>query len=220
MKRLTLIFAALIAMVTFFSNTQPAHAAYDQNKPIDMLVVIDTDSIRDDFQGKTPSQDSTKPSPISHASQHMIATNDAAISGQGTADLEIQGVSGEGVRFYSTSASANSQDAVIVYGILQDGTTYCGTTKPTDSAFDFPFITRYFSLEKAAQPSSQPPLYDGLPPNYDTQSFQYLESNLNKSTDGKAQLYCIEFAVFERDGQSGQTSLFGYFYWDPTIIVS
>ena len=85
-------------------------------KQINVLIVIDTDYILDNY--KNPSQNPEQPTGMNHSSQYMICQDPRGIvSGQGTADLNFKANVGAQVSFTGTSVYANSDSAALVYGI-------------------------------------------------------------------------------------------------------
>lgn len=216
MKPSTFVLAALIAVVLFFSNAQAARAAFDPNEPIDILTVVDTDHIKERYTN--PSQDQNNPTAINSNSQFMIVTNDAALSGQGTGWLNFRATVGQSIRLFGTSASANSNDAIIIYGVLPSGSPNCPGPYVT-SIFDFPFVARHFELPKAVQPSHTFYPYNGLPPNLNRQEFQYLESIIASTTYGVTEEFCIQFALFDRSEGGDEQQLVGYYYWYTQVTV-
>ena len=191
--------------------------------PISILAVIDTDAIEDSISsgGLNPSTDSSHPSLITPAdSEYLIVSSTGAVSGQVTADLELQGQIGQSVKFYAKSASDNSDDAIIVYGISPSGSSYCLPGAVPTTAFSFPVVPNFITLDQAAQPSSNPPNYNGLPPRFNKKDFHSFDTSITNTTDGKAEEFCIEFAIYEHpDGNSSQDQLLGYFYWIPSLTI-
>ena len=85
---------------------------------INVLVVIDTEYVKTNYPN--PSKDPSHPTGINHNSQFMICTGSRGIvSGQGSADLNFRANPGDLVAFTGVSIYDNSDDAVIVYGILR-----------------------------------------------------------------------------------------------------
>jgi hypothetical protein len=170
-----------------------------------ILVVIDTEYVKSNYSN--PSKDPTKPTGINHNSQFMIASGTRGIiSGQGTADLSFKLNVGDYASFTGTSVYANSDDAVIVYGIkFWSGTQVFNSFTPN-------VITR----NRAVQPNPEQVTSGGIPPLQTVQNFSSLDSKVGKS--GTENFY-VYFGLYTL-GSDGQTqNLFGYFYWDPTITV-
>lgn len=168
---------------------------------INLLVVIDTDYVKANY-GPGGAQDN--PIQINHLSQYMLCTGSrAAVTGQGTADLGFTANPGDLVSFYGQSIYANSQDAVILYGIIP----FSGT-----SVFN-PFETNVVTRAGAAVPS----VPNALPATSVSSNFISLDSVVaRQGTEG----YRIQFALYQLDSQTGETQdLYGYYEWDPTIMV-
>lgn len=178
-----------------------------ENAPVFINVncVVDTYSVMQAYPN--PSQDWTNPTPISHNNQFMIASDPRGIvSGQGTATLNFNAEPHDFVSFYGTSASANSDDAVLVYGIKSI----------SGSVFDT-FNYNAVTISGAATPNLGSSTSNGLPAVFQpltVSSFDAMVAN------GGSEFFWLQFALYTM-GESGETQqLFGYFQWDPTITVS
>ncbi len=170
---------------------------------INVLVVIDTEYLKKNYPN--PSKDPKHPTGVNHHSQFMICTDPRGpVSGQGTADLSFPANVGDFVSFRGTSIYQNSDDAVIVYGIKY----WKG-----DNVFNN-FVTNMVTLEGAAQPD--PNSSDGLPAKKVSQSFLSLDSKIRNA--GTENFY-VYIAVYTMDNTGENQELFGYFYWDPQVVV-
>lgn len=170
---------------------------------INVLVVIDTEYVKKTYPN--PSKDSSKPTGINHNSQFMICTGSRGIiSGQGTADLNFKANVGDYVAFTGTSIYANSDDAVIVYGInYWQGAQVFNTFVPD-------MVTR----AKAVMPDPNTPA--GIPPLQTKISFSSLDSKVKQAGTENFYVYFGLYTLAD-DGETQQ--LFGYYYWDPTVTV-
>jgi nematocidal protein AidA len=170
---------------------------------INVLVVIDTDYIMENY--KSPSKDPNKPTGMNHNSQYMICHDPRGIAGgQGTADLNFNAIVGDLVSFTGTSIYANSDSAVIVYGIKYwQGDNVFGT-----------FVPNLITRNRAVMPDPHQPT--GLPPIQQAISFASFDSRINS---GGTEKFYVYIAVYKlaNDGQTQE--LYGYFYWDPTVTV-
>ena len=172
------------------------------NLQINVLVVIDTDYVKDHYPN--PSKDPARPTGIDHNSQFMICTDPrGGIVNQGTADLQFSAQPGDIVSFTGTSVYANSDDAVIVYGIEY----WKG-----DHVFN-PFVPHLVRRNAAVQPD--PNTNNGLPPLQVVQNFSSYDSKVKQS--GTENFY-VYFALYVLEGGQSQ-QLYGYFYWEPAITV-
>ncbi len=171
---------------------------------IDVLIVIDTEYVKRNYP--KPSQDQNAPTGINHNSQFMIVTGSRGkVSGQGTADLHFEANPRDTVAFRGTSIYANSDDAVIVYGIKHHkGDKVLGRFRMDQTV-----------RNRAVQPDADSE--NGLPPIHRKVNFNNLNAAVQRS--GK-EWYYVNFALYtlENDGQT--QSLFGYYYWDPSISVN
>ncbi|HVI44241.1 MAG TPA: inclusion body family protein [Chitinophaga sp.] len=185
------------------------------NQVIDVLVLIDTDKLKEYYNSSTPqkkpSQDPKSPTDIDHSFEFMYcAGSRQPVQKQGTADLEFYAIPGDIVRFHGMSMYANSQDSVIVYDIT-----------PNSSARLFNHFDQIeVKIKGAAAPQIDdegPGNYHGLPAQRVVGDFYAYSTTVKEGGD---EAYKITFALYELD-KNGENQLpFGYFRWDPTIHVS
>jgi hypothetical protein len=169
-----------------------------------VLVVIDTEYLKANYPKNT---NPDAPQGINHNSQFMIVTGTrGGVTGQGTADLSFNINVGDYVAFTGTSIYANSDDAVIVYGIRywQGDHVF--------NAFTPDVITR----KGAVQPNSDLVASGGIPPIKTTQNFSSLEAKVGSS--GKEYFY-VNIALYTLASNGQDQELYGYFYWDPSVNV-
>jgi len=170
---------------------------------INILVVIDTDYLIKNYPN--PSKDPAKPTGTDHNSQRMICYSPrGGVSGQGTADLEFSANVGDLVSFTGTSIYANSDSAVIVYGIRY----WKG-----DQVFNN-FVTNLITRNRAVMPDPSKP--NGVPPTLQKISFASYDS---KVRSGGTENFYVDIAVYKLASDGQTQELFGYFYWDPKIKV-
>jgi nematocidal protein AidA len=170
-----------------------------------ILVVIDTEYVKKTYPNG--SKDPNHPTGINHSSQFMIATGTRGIvSGQGTADLSFKLNVGDYASFAGTSIYGNSDDAVILYGIKH----WSG-----EDVFNT-FVPNVITRNRAVQPDPSQVASGGIPPLHVKQNFNSLDSKVKVSGTENFYVY-IAIYTLEDDGQT--QSLFGYYYWDPTITV-
>jgi hypothetical protein len=168
---------------------------------INVLIVIDTDYVRANYP--TPSQDPTQPTAIDHNSEFMICTGSrAAVTGQGTADLQFTANPGDVVRFYGQSIYGNAEDAVILYGIAYQ----------TGGQVFNPFTTGAITRSGAAVPT----IPNGVPATNLAANFISLDSMV--ATQG-TEHFIVYFGLYVLDGTGENQTLFGYYCWDPSIVV-
>lgn len=181
-----------------------SNVAAASGQTANILVVIDTEYIKAKYP---PNTNKDQPVGIDHNSQFMIATGTRGIiGGQGTADLSFKLNVGDYASFTGTSIYANSDDAVIVYGIKY----WSG-----DQVFNA-FTPNVITRNRAVQPNPNNVTSGGIPPLQTVQNFSSLDSKVGRS--GKENFY-VYIALYTL-GSDGQTqNLFGYFYWDPSITV-
>lgn len=170
---------------------------------INVLIVIDTAYVKATYP--TPSQDPAHPTGINHSSQFMICTGSRApVTGQGSADLGFTANPGDFVSFFGESIYANSDDAVIVYGI-----EYWSGDK----------VFNQFTPDQVQRKGAVVPdvtTSNGLPAVQVTSNFMSLDTRV--AAQGKENFY-VYFALYTLDGTGEKQKLFGYYYWDPSVTV-
>lgn len=177
-----------------FMNTKSS------NTIIDVTIVIDTDTLINDFKKVKVSKNKDAPTGVSHKYAYMVVKDSLAIHGNGGADLNIKAHVGDVVRITGVSASDNFDSSVLVYHLKKYG---------GKEVFSNPHFKKYTR-------SSMMPKKDNIfPVGYEDQDYWFMLADITgKGTEN----YSICFAVYNRP-QNGEQSLFGYFYWDPTITV-
>jgi hypothetical protein len=175
---------------------------------VDILVVINTDYVIDYCEKNSiqPSQDPNNPTGIDHSNEFMICTGARKIlSGQGTGDLYFQANPGDSVSFRATSVYANSDDAVILYGIKKfDG----------DNVFNT-FVVNQVTRNGAVVPNPQ--TANGIPPLQMKLNFNSYTSTVSNSGD---EGFKVQFGLYRLDDNGQNQVLYGYFEWDPRIKVA
>lgn len=190
------------ANVALQSSLTEANSPVPQN--INVLIVIDTAYVKANYG--TPSQDPTNPTYIDHNSQYMICTGSRApVTNQATADLQFTADPGDFVSFYGQSIYGNAQDAVIVYGIVKN------TQKQGGNVFNA-FTADTVTITGAAAPNG--------PTAVPAQNIPATFNSLDARVEGQGTEYFnVYFGLYELDGTGENQNLFGYYAWDPTIIV-
>jgi len=130
-----------------------------------------------------------------------LVTGSPSIQAQGTADVTFTANPGDHVAFRGTSIYGNSDDAIIIYGIRN--------TEQVFNKFDY----LYFKLTGAASPDINQD--NGLPALHIESKFYSYESRVKKA--GK-DMFWVQFALYVKSDGENQT-LFGFYEWDPTIVV-
>jgi nematocidal protein AidA len=174
-------------------------------KTINVLVVIDTEEIKKNYPN--PSHDMANPTVINHLSHFMfIAGSRGIISRQGTADLHFYAHVGNYVSFTGTSIYANSDDAVIVYGIRDH---------KGDQVFS-KFVPNLLTRDRAVMPDPRSPNHNGLPPLQTKITFAGYKAKVIYSGTKHFHIY-IALYTMANDGNTQE--LFGYYLWTPAITV-
>ena len=176
---------------------------------INVLVVIDTEYVKTHYPN--PSTDPANPTGIDHKSQFMICTDPrGVISGQGTADLNFTANPGDLVSFVGQSIYANSDDAVILYGIKKND-----SIQPSDTVFN-PFVVNVVKRTGAVVPNTNSPSGNGLPATQMPVNFITLDS---KIAGAGTEAFLVQFGLYTLDANGENQNLFGYYEWDPTVTV-
>ncbi len=170
---------------------------------INVLCVIDTELVKKKYPA--PSKDPANPTGIVHDSEYMLVTGARGdVRGQGTADLSFRANVGDKVSFTGTSIYANSDDAVIVYGIkFGSGTDVFSQ-----------FIPVVFTRNGAVMPASGTPC--GIPPLNKEVNFSKYSADVQ---DAGTENFIVCFALYTLDATGENQELFGYYCWDPAITV-
>jgi hypothetical protein len=190
-------------MDTQLKNSEILEAALNNVAQItNIQIIIDTDKIQNDYPNGG-SKDSNNPTGIGHQYQYMVSSNLAGSAGSGSADLTINALSGDVVRFNAVSEYDNFNNAVIIYNIQKFG----GSNVFSD-----------FSSKVFTAPGIQPSVGASPLPIQTVNSMTYWFYQADVITSGTEQ-YNISFALYVLDRSSGTMQLYGYFVWDPTINV-
>jgi nematocidal protein AidA len=185
------------------------------SQAIDILVVIDTEYVKNYWNkstpARTPSQEWNSPTGLDHTNKFMICTGSRGIiSGQGTGDLHFRANVKDSVRFNGTSVYGNAEDAVIVYDIKQIPAV--GTTDVFNQ-----FHANDYKLTGAAQPDADSKTHNGLPPLHVTEHFQTFEATVRQSG---TEFFGLSFALYTLSADGQRQDIYGYFWWDPHITVA
>ncbi len=173
------------------------------SQQVNVLVVIDTEYVKKMYG---PNTNKNNPVGINHSSQFMICTGSRGIiGGQGSADLNFRANPGDNVAFTGVSIYDNSDDAVIVYGIK-----YWQKDKVFGN-FTSNLVTRL----RAVMPNDDSS--DGLPAAPTRLTFASYDAKVEK---GGTEDFYVDFALYTMADDGETQTLYGYYYWDPTITVS
>jgi hypothetical protein len=181
-------------------NDDAIFAAETTAATIYVQIIVDCDALMAAYPN--PSQDYQHPTGIAHNQGFMVTSNEYVNSGQGTGDLSFRAEVGDTIRWTSSSMSNNFDSAVFVYQMNK----FSGT-----QVTDTPELKTFTKTSMVPQ-SAIPPTVTQAQQNY-----WFMTCEVEKTgTEG----YTVNFGLYRRvRGTSGQ-SLYGYFYWDPTITVT
>lgn len=176
---------------------------------IDIMVVIDTDYVKDYMKKRnlSPSTKSDSPVPIDHIAKYMIVPSGNALLGQATGDLNLKARNGDRVSFRGSSIYQNSDDAVIIYGFQK----YSGDEIFNGNPMYYDVVDR----KLAAVPDHTKK--DGLPAIPANVNFYSYDATIGRTGIGN---YTLNFALYTLDpNNSDRQILYSYCCWDPTITV-
>ena len=182
------------------SNTNELNST---NNVINVIVIIDTDRVMNDFPFSAASKDQAHPTPIGHQYSYMVAPNQSVISGEGTGDLNIKANRDDVIRWTGLSESANSDSSVLIYGLPR----YAGDTVFTGVEF---VNSGRLEAEPRETNNTSP-----LPVTFTEQKHWYAQATISQLG---TEHYQVQFALYYRP-HGGNQELYGYFQWDPTITV-
>ena len=169
---------------------------------IDVMVVIDTAYIKSNYG---PNDRMDNPVGINHNSQYMLCNSPRGVNGgQGTAALSFNADAGDYVSFRACSMQANSDDAVILYGIKHWSRDQVFNTFTSD------IVTR----NRAVQPD--PSKLNGVPPVLTQQNFTSYDTKIAR---GGTENFYVYIAVYNLAADGQTQELYGYYYWDPQVVV-
>jgi hypothetical protein len=171
---------------------------------VNVLVVIDTNYIIGNYPN--PSTNPKKPTAVDRNGLYMIGASPQGVGGgQGTAGLEFRANAGDVASFTGISISANSDAAVILYGM-----TFWKDEQVLKPRGRLQKVTRH----GAVMPDPIKP--DGLPPTQ--QSISYTSYQVEIQQAGEAH-FSVYIAVYVLAGDGQTQELYGYFCWHPSVTV-
>ena len=173
---------------------------------INVMIVIDTDKLMKDHP-KQENPDQNRPEFIGHDYEYMIASNNSAITGSGGADLEFKAYVGDVVRFNMTSEFANFENPVIMYNLEKNT-----SRNPNDDVFG-PFASKVFHKNGVVPEVGNSP----LPTSCEKLPFWFYQSDVLETG---TEFFNIYFVLYYRERGNPCPQVYGYYAWDPTIIVN
>jgi hypothetical protein len=189
------------------------------NQITNILCCINTDKIIGYYEtsGKTPSQTITNPTDLYYVDRTrdsslggktiaMFVSNIQDVSGQGTANLSFKANVGDTVRFTGLSEYNNFDNPVLVYKVAHySGQKVLGR-----------FVADTYQKTVPVLNTTEEANNNLLPEVTEKTSFSFLQASIKEiGTEN----YNIHFAIYKVNTGSGKPELFGYFKYDPSIIV-
>jgi hypothetical protein len=179
---------------------------------VDIMVVIDAESLINDSNYKNPSQNYNKPTPVT-GYIFMIAPKKSAIENEGNSELTIQANVNDNIYWRVTSLSRGNVEQVMLYNLV--------VNQPAN-----PYIDRI----GAELTNPNVPIPDPTNPSDPTkmhvaqiQDYYWVAHCKRNTLDSVSPYdggypgylcYTFRFAVYTRDNK-----LVGYFSWDPFIKI-
>jgi hypothetical protein len=167
-----------------------------KNNITNIQITINTDILINRYH--TPSIVHARPTWIDRDLEFIVVSNQTSIGGQGSSDLIFSASAGDVVRIYGTSEYNNMDNAVLIYRIAKHG------------GYDVfsPFISRKYGQQADSA--------QGLPPVFKQMGFWFYETSVQKAGTEK---WYVSFALYIRVRGQVDPVLYGYFYWNPTVVV-
>jgi len=163
-------------------------------------ITIDTELLISKYF--TPSIVPARPTWIGYDPEYMVVSNQTLIDGQGNGELKLSASIGDVVCIYGTSKYHNMDSSILIYNIAKLG---------GEDVFG-PFVPRKYVEEPAPTPDST----QKLPSTFKQLGFWFYETSIQKAGTEK---WKVSFALYIRVKGQVDPVLYGYFYWDPTVVV-
>ncbi|NML35198.1 AidA/PixA family protein [Paraburkholderia antibiotica] len=161
------------------------------SRTINLLAVIDTQYIKHSYE---PNPDVLHPTAIKPDHLFLIGAGLCSNSGK----LKFEAKTGDAISLTGTSATHNSNDAVILYNAHPSGRSHIF------HPFRQKFVTRRCSVE----PNPDSENYDGLPAIETTSHFSHLNSRIQ---DYGTQHIDFKFALYTLSDDGQTQRLYGYY---------
>ena len=213
MKRFAFVFAAFFAVVTFLASTQfAAPVLAEESKDIHVLMVVDTDKLL--AKGLSGSEDQEHPQNVNHPDvTYLFSTDSTAEPGtQGKYDLMLDADLEDNVIFSGMSASGNSRDIVIVYGLSNLGKEY-----PSYFPGCTDTVLERLGPEVLSRPNEYvPSIPNILPPAKANTKFVTYAGTVDMEG---CEAYALDFAFYKLKTDNKTYDFKGYYRWEPKIKV-
>lgn len=176
---------------------------------IDLMIAIDTASLK-----SAPSSTSDAPAGCDHAHAFMITDAGHAVSGNGTADLQMKAVTGDTIRIWGTSLSHQVEDEVFIYDFTHwDPDRVTSTRGVLDTAgLTYESFAKLMMVPADGQDNHEPPKVTAQSSNVNFA--EILIRNYG------TEYFMVRFVVYGPLPDSGPRPVRGYYEWDPSITVN
>lgn len=168
------------------------------SKFIDIMVVIDTEYVIENSGIKGTV---ANPTGIGHNQLFMITQPSDLVSGQATGDLAIRAVTGDTIRWYSTSLSGNTDQSAIIYSAPYWTGDYV-TSNPVMEVI-----------------TSKRPIPDSKTPTSFTTEIEKIFFMQCTVENPGTQKYYVYFYIVDKNPKSGELTPVSYYFWDPSITA-
>lgn len=173
---------------------------------IDLMILVDTISLTQNGNGTG----STNQNPAGCDHKWAFMTTDLAhvVSGNGTADVQLRGSSGESLRIWGASLSNQLGDEVFIYDFQH---------WKQDTVLDTDGMRSQTASEYAMVPQRGAQKHS--PPVVTKQRVGFNFSELDIAGTG-SESFCVKFVVYGPADDNGDRPVKGYFRWDPSITTA
>lgn len=183
-------------------DTPSDHGPLIPSKTINLLTVVDTEFIKQNYQ--SPQNDPFNPLEIEGSSQYVYVTGSLPIEGQGTPTPHFHANIDDTIAISGVSIYNNSEDAVLVYGIRHDSADTVLAT------CIWPYtVTRPCAILPA------PGCCGIVPAVHGPVTFHKIETRVQTSG---TEHFDIMFALYTLSPNRKKQVLYGYFYWRTVIV--
>lgn len=170
------------------------------SKIVNVMVVIDADSVVKDFPNRSQNVDS--PTAINNTKYfYMVACADNTLSGAGTGSLHIKANVGDIIRWNGISETANFDSSILIYTLKRLGGQEVFVTPD------------FYAFNKRSMKPTQKSVFPVVLNN--PQDYWFNQASIVATG---TESYTLHFALYHRPNGSDPV-LYGYFKYDPQITV-
>ncbi len=191
------------------SNTAqaPSRATGSQKSvfnTVNVITIVDTDAIKNAYPRNAGPGAAQGLNHHEGITMLCAAKNFQGDIGNDPANLKFSANVGDFISFWATTISDDADDSVIIYDI--------SSTSQTNVFNNFQANEETRSGAVIPDTSKQ----NGLPALQVSRSFYSYDSKVKNSG---TEAFVVSFALYELDEARENQTLYGCFFWDPTIVV-